>query len=34
MQLSDLNSNTHGEKSLRDLIDRAIGVRFYPLPGS
>ena len=34
MQLSDLNSKPHGGKILRDLIDCAIGVRFYPTLGS
>ena len=34
MQLSDLNSKPHGGKSLQNLINHAIGVRFYPLPGS
>ena len=34
MQLSDMNSKPHDEKSLIDLIDRAIGVRFYIPPGS
>ena len=34
MQLSDLNSNPHGRKSLRDIIYHAIGVHFYPPPGS
>ena len=30
MQLSYLNSKPHGRKILRNLIDRAIGARFYP----
>ena len=34
MQLSHLYSNPHGRKNLRDIIDHAIGVRFYPTPGS
>ena len=34
MQLDDLNSKPHGGKSLRDPIDRAIGVHFYPPPRS
>ena len=34
MQLADLNSNPHGGKDLRNLIDRAIGTCFYPPPGS
>ena len=34
MQLADLNSKHHGRKSLRNIIDRAIGVCFYPPPGS
>ena len=34
MQLSDLNSKPHGGKSLRNLINHAIVVRFYPTPGS
>ena len=34
MQLSDLNYKPHGKKSLRNLIDRAIGARLYPSPGS
>ena len=34
MQLDDLNSYPHGGKSLQNLIDRAIGARFYPSPGS
>ena len=34
MQLSDIDSKTHGRKSLRDIIDRVIGVRLYPPPGS
>ena len=33
MQLSDLNSKPHGGKILRDIADRAIGVRFYSTPG-
>ena len=34
IQLAGLNSNPHGGKGLRDLIYRAIGVLFYPPPGS
>ena len=34
MQLSDLNSEPHVRKSLRNLIDRTIGVCFYPPPVS
>ena len=34
MQLADLNSKPHGVKSLRNIIDCAIGSRFYPSPGS
>ena len=34
MQLANLNSKFHGVKILRDIIDCAIGVRFYPPPGS
>ena len=34
MQLSDLNSDPHVRKGLRDLIDRMIVVCFYPPPGS
>ena len=34
MQLADLNSKPHGRKSLLNIIDRSIGVRFYPPPGS
>ena len=34
MQLTDLNSKPHGGKSLRNLIDCAIGVWFYPPPVS
>ena len=34
MQLSDLNSKPYGGKSLRDLVEYSIGVRFYPPPGS
>ena len=33
MQLSDLKSKPHGGKSLRNIIDRAIGSRLYPPPG-
>ena len=29
-QLADLNSKPHGGKSLRNLIDCAIGIRIYP----
>ena len=34
MQLYDLNSKPHGGQSIRNLNDCAIGVRFYPPPGS
>ena len=34
MKLADLNSNPHGRKFLRDLIDISFGVRLYPTPGS
>ena len=34
MQISDLNSNPNDRKSLIYIIERAIGVRFYPPPGS
>ena len=34
MQLADLNYKPHGGKSICNIIDRAIGVRFYPPPGS
>ena len=34
MQLVDLNSKPHGRKSLRNLIDRAIGTIVYLPPGS
>ena len=34
IQLDDLNSNPHGRKSLRYLIDRVISVRFHPQPVS
>ena len=34
MQLADLNSKPHGGKSPRDIIDRVIGVCFYPPPES
>ena len=34
MQLADLNSNPCGGKSLRDIIGRSIGTRFYPHLGS
>ena len=30
MQLVDLNSKSHGKKSLRNLIDSTMGCRFYP----
>ena len=33
MQIYDLNSKPRGVKSLRDIIDHAIGLRFYPPPG-
>ena len=29
MQLDGLNSKTHGGKSIRRIIDRAIGIHFY-----
>ena len=34
MKVSDLNYKPHGGRSLRDLIDLEIGVRFYPPQGS
>ena len=34
MQLADLNSKSHGKKSLVYLIDHVIGSHFYPPPGS
>ena len=34
MQLDDRNSKPHWGKSLRDIIDRVISVRFYHPPGS
>ena len=34
IQISDLNSKPHGRKSLRNLIDCAIGSQLYPPPGS
>ena len=34
MQLADLNAKPHVEKSLQNLIDCAIDVWSYPLPGS
>ena len=34
MQLADLNYKPHGGKSLRIIIDCAIGAQFYPPPGS
>ena len=34
MQLADLNSKPRGGKSLKDIIDRAIGVHLYLPPGS
>ena len=34
MQLSYLNPKPHYEKTLRDIIERAIGSQFYPPPGS
>ena len=33
MKLSVLNSKPCGGKSLRDIIDQAIGVHFYPTTG-
>ena len=33
MQLADLNSKPHGGKNPRNLINRAIGSRFYYLSG-
>ena len=34
MKLSDLNTKPNGVKSLRDIIDRTIGLHLYPPPGS
>ena len=34
MQLADLNYKPHDGKSLRNIIDRDIDVRFYSPPGS
>ena len=34
MQLADLDSKPYSGKSLQNIIDRAIGARFYPPPGS
>ena len=34
LQLDDLNSKPHGGPILRDLINRKIGARLYPPPGS
>ena len=34
MQLAGLSSKPHGEKIIINFIDRAIGVGFYPPPGS
>ena len=34
MQLADLNSKPNGRKSHRNIIDHAIGSRFYYPPGS
>ena len=34
MPLADLNSNPHGGKSLRNIIDHATGSQFYPTSGS
>ena len=34
IQLSDLRSKPHGVQSLRDIIDREVGVRLYSPPGS
>ena len=34
MQLADLNSKPRGIKSHQNLIDHAIGIQFYPPPGS
>ena len=34
MQLDDIKSNPRVGKSLRDLAEFVIGVRFYPPPGS
>ena len=34
MQLDDLNSKPQDGKGLQNLIDHAIGVQFYPPPGS
>ena len=33
IQLADLNSKPHGGQSIGYIIDRAIGVHFYPPPG-
>ena len=34
VQLADLNSKTHGGKSLRDIIGRSIGILLYLPPES
>ena len=34
MKLAYLNSEPHGVQSLRDIIDREVGVRLYSPPGS
>ena len=34
MQLADLNSKPHDGKILQNIIDRAIGIQFYPPTGS
>ena len=34
IQLADLNSKPQGRKSFRNIIDRTIGVQFYPPIGS
>ena len=34
IKLADLNSKSHGRKSLWNIIDHAIGIIFYPPPGS
>ena len=33
IQLADINSKPHGGQSIGYIIDRAIGVHFYPPPG-
>ena len=34
MKLADINSKLHGRKGVWDIIERVIGVLFYPQPGS